>query len=83
MTHILSDTSLSRNLSTSSEQLARASMAAGFAMAEAIPDDSTGDKTDASAPGAVRRTWRTFEDCLARCLASWPGRPSALGAWQQ
>jgi hypothetical protein len=77
---ITSDTNAAlSNLSESSEKLARASMAAGFAMVEGLPDDSPRGEP----PSAARRTWRALESYIARCVGSGLGRAPILGAWQQ
>lgn len=77
--NVTSDTTdTSSKLSASSEELARASKAAGFAMVEGLPDDSPHDEP----PSVARRTWRALESYIARCL-SWPGRPPVLGALRQ
>jgi hypothetical protein len=67
-------TSTSRGVSA--ERLARASMAAGFAMVEELPDDPPRELE----PGAVRRAWQTLEHFLAHFLTGASGRPSGLGA---
>jgi len=66
-------------LGASSERLARASIAAGFAMVEELPDDPAREQQT----GAVRRTWHTLEHYLAHFLTGAPARPSGLSAWQQ
>ncbi len=69
-------TSTSRGVSA--ERLARASMAAGFAMVEELPDEPARELE----AGTVRRTWHTFEHFLAHFLSGAPCRPFGLSASQ-
>jgi hypothetical protein len=72
-------TSTSRGVSA--ERLARASMAAGFAMVEGLPEEELDEEPARELePGAVRRMWHTFEHFLAHFLGGAPGRPAGLSA---
>lgn len=85
VTHMTSDTDATlTNLGASSERLARASIAAGFAMVEGLPDDPARELPE-QAPSAMRRTWHTLGQYLdlARRLTWGPSRSSAVGVWQQ
>ena len=76
-THITSDTEAQKATSAApSERLVRASIAAGFAMAEGLPHDPDGERTEST----IRRTWNTLEHFLAHFLSGAPGRPSGLNA---
>jgi hypothetical protein len=72
-------TSTSRGVSA--ERLARASMAAGFAMVEGLPEGELPEEPARELePGAVRRTWHTLEHFLAHFLGGASGRPAGFSA---
>jgi hypothetical protein len=66
------------NLGASCERLARASIAAGFAMVEGLHDDPARELPK-HPQSALRRTWQTLEHYLTRRLTG-PDRPSSLSA---
>ncbi len=84
-THITPSTDSQRATTTApSDRLVRASIAAGFAMAEGLPDDPVRDETEQPEhESALRRTWHTFEHYLAHFLTWSHARHTGIGAWQQ